>query len=312
MTGAKGKTGRPAGLRPVLEPILEAAPPRAAAFIVTLYGDVVVPRGGELWIGNVIETCAGIGINESRVRTAVSRLVGAGRLRGVRAGRRGYYRLTPSAEAEFADAANVLFAPPDPGDGKRWRFVWLAGEGAPEALETLERAGFGRLSARLAVVPSRRGTTASETMASGAAGALAFEAEAPVGTDPAALRDFASTCWPLAEHARAYERFIAMFAPLETALGTLAAPDAGECLLGRLLLVHAYRAVALAEPRLPHAALPADWPGHPARKLYARLYQSLSPGADAHIAQEFVDTRGRLADRGGALAARQAALASHR
>ena len=29
-------------------------PLRAGAFIVTLYGDAVVPRGGSLWVGNVI------------------------------------------------------------------------------------------------------------------------------------------------------------------------------------------------------------------------------------------------------------------
>ena len=60
----------------------QAAPanaPRAPAFLVTLYGDVVEPRGGTLWMGSLIECCAMHGLSESLVRTAVSRLVGAGR-----------------------------------------------------------------------------------------------------------------------------------------------------------------------------------------------------------------------------------------
>ncbi|HEY6919203.1 MAG TPA: PaaX family transcriptional regulator, partial [Tabrizicola sp.] len=34
----------------------------AAAFIVTIYGDVVVPRGGVLWTGTLIDLCSRVGI----------------------------------------------------------------------------------------------------------------------------------------------------------------------------------------------------------------------------------------------------------
>lgn len=89
-------------------------PITAGSFIVTVYGDVVVPRGEVLWIGSLIETCARIGISENLVRTAVSRMVAAGRLEGERSGRRSFYRLAPAARAEFADAARLLYARPQP------------------------------------------------------------------------------------------------------------------------------------------------------------------------------------------------------
>lgn len=54
---------------------------------MTIYGDVVEPRGGIARIGNPIETCAEVGISENLVRTAVSRLVAAGQLSGEREGR---------------------------------------------------------------------------------------------------------------------------------------------------------------------------------------------------------------------------------
>ena len=44
--------------------MLEAFPVSAAPFVVTLYGDVVAPRGGELWTGNIVETLATVGIGE--------------------------------------------------------------------------------------------------------------------------------------------------------------------------------------------------------------------------------------------------------
>ncbi|PII39244.1 hypothetical protein T190_08555, partial [Sinorhizobium meliloti CCBAU 01290] len=109
---ANGENSAEQGSR-IIRPILDETPLRAASFIVTIYGDVVEPRGGAIWIGNLIEICAGVGISETLVRTAVSRLVAAGQLAGEREGRRSFYRLTDAARAEFAAAARVIFGPPE-------------------------------------------------------------------------------------------------------------------------------------------------------------------------------------------------------
>lgn len=71
----------------ILRLIIDEVSLKAAGFIVTIYGDVVEPRGGVVWTGNLIETCAAAGISETLVRTAVSRLVAAGQLSGEREGR---------------------------------------------------------------------------------------------------------------------------------------------------------------------------------------------------------------------------------
>ena len=68
--------------------IIKSEPPHAARFIVTIYGDIAEPRSGELWMGSLIELCGAVGISESLVRTAVSRLVSAEQLVGQRKGRR--------------------------------------------------------------------------------------------------------------------------------------------------------------------------------------------------------------------------------
>ncbi|MFD2816395.1 hypothetical protein ACFSYD_21480 [Paracoccus aerius] len=94
--------------------LTDGLPITAGSFIVTVYGDVVVPRGEVLWIGSLIEICSRIGISENLVRTAVSRLVSADRLQGTRVGRRSFYRLAPAARAEFAQAARMLYARPQP------------------------------------------------------------------------------------------------------------------------------------------------------------------------------------------------------
>ena len=68
---------------PTIATLLEDLRLTAASFIVTIYGDVALPRGEVLWMGSLIGVCARVGISENLVRTAVSRLVAAGRLEGV-------------------------------------------------------------------------------------------------------------------------------------------------------------------------------------------------------------------------------------
>lgn len=259
--------------------VLDESPLKAASFIVTIYGDVVEPRGGIAWIGNLIETCAKVGISETLVRTAVSRLVAAGQLSGEREGRRSYYRLSRSAGSEFAAAARVLFGAPDESG---WQFVHVTGPAVEEGMQALKRAGHARLSARLAVGPARQITATIP--------ALIFRADPP--EDRTALREFASEYFDLTAHAQAYETFSAQF-------GTLAPADPinfspAMALTIRLLLVHRFRTVHLHDPRLPAAALPDNWPGKTARLLFAQLYRQLSPAADAHVARTFLAATGPL------------------
>ncbi len=254
-----------------------AQPPRAAHFIVTLYGDVVVPRGGTLWMGTLIEICDAVGLSESLVRTAVSRLVAARQLIGERAGRRSYYRLTDRAQVDFAAAARVLFSPPTDPKG----LVFFV----PRDPSDQQPAGFVALAAELMAGPDRPG----EVLPAG----LVFRSEVVQGA--ADLPAFAAKHWDLERHAAAYRRVLDRFAPLELLLVAGARPSPRDCLVARLLLVDDFREAILHDPGLPTAALPEDWPGHAARTLFARLYLSLSASADSHVSATFQDATGLLA-----------------
>lgn len=264
---------------PTPDRLPSGAPPPAAGFIVTLYGDAIVPRGGEVWIGTIIDTCALVGISETLVRTAVSRLVSAGQLEGWRRGRRSFYRLTAAALSEFRAAAQVIYGPPD---AVGWRFVHVPEEGAEAAMARLEKQGFARLRPTLAVGPAR-GVPPAE--------ALVFEAGAR--GDLALQAGFAAHLWDLAPHAAAYRGFVARFDGLGADL------PGPEALVARLLLVNDWRRALLRDPRLPAAALPADWPGHTARAVFCRMYRALSPAAEAHIEAVFECGQGRMPDRSG-------------
>jgi len=261
---------------------------RAPAMIVTIYGDIVVPRGGVLWMGTLVEICIRLGISETLVRTAVSRLVAAEQLVGERDGRRSYYRLASGARTEFAAAARLLYGPRAEADG----FLIHHAPGLSD--ETARRAGLGRIGPDLYLRPNHPANVPVL--------GLTFRAE--VMKDGGLLADYAATLWNLPSFADEYQAMLDLFSPLLTAL------DRGETLLAadavsvRLLLVQAYRAVLLRDPRLPADALPKDWPGLAARRLFGRLYLALSPLADAYIGAQFEGRDGHLPARTDETAAR--------
>ncbi|WP_236045339.1 MULTISPECIES: PaaX family transcriptional regulator C-terminal domain-containing protein [Pseudooceanicola] len=251
--------------------IREGTTPRAAAFIVTLYGDAVEPRGGQLWMGTLVESCATQGLSESLVRTAVSRLTQAGQLEGDRIGRRSYYRLTGRAQAEFHRAARVIYAPPPPPQG------WLVALEAPAALP----GDWMALSGSVAIAPNRSDVApVSGPVLSAEALGNAAEMQAVV-----------ARCRDLAPVAEAYRNFLAAWAAPDPSEDDL--PGA-EALARRLRLVHLYRLAALSDPRLPPEALPDDWPAAAARALFVRCYCALSPAADRLIGDSFRDCQGLL------------------
>jgi phenylacetic acid degradation operon negative regulatory protein len=269
--------------------ILETFAIKAPAMIVTIYGDIVVPRGGVLWMGTLVEVCARLGISETLVRTAVSRLVAAGQLVGERDGRRSYYRLAPGARAEFTAAARLLYGPRAEADG------FLIHHAPDLADEFVRRAGLGRMGPDLYLRPNHADLVAVS--------GLTFRAE--VLAEGGLLAGYAATLWNLQSFADDYTAMIDLFSPLTAALERGEKLAAADAVSARLLLVQAYRSVLLRDPRLPAEALPEDWPGVAARRLFARLYRMLSPiadpfislhfeGRDGHLAAETAETRSRL------------------
>lgn len=284
----------PASGDDVLAGVLQGLPLRAGSFIVTIYGDAVEPRGGRLWMGNLIETCGAVGISETLVRTAVSRLVAAGQLMGERAGRRSYYALTDEARREYLAAARRVFEKPA---SEGWSFIRLPHENGDEAA-ILQRAGFARLAPGwflgAAPPPQLPGVVSFAAAASGA------------GED---VRAMAAAHWPLDACEAAYEDVLERFGPVGAALRARLRLAPEQALHLRLLLVHLFREAALRDPGLPDEAMPENWAGWRARAMFASLYRALSPSADAYVGARFEAEEGPLPASTPAIERRLALLA---
>ena len=81
--------------------------PRSA--ILTLYGDYVRHRGGEIGIGSLIRIFNNFGLSEQSIRSAVSRMCRAGLLKVRRKGTKSYYSLTREAHNMLDKGAQRIF-----------------------------------------------------------------------------------------------------------------------------------------------------------------------------------------------------------
>ncbi|UXN07989.1 PaaX family transcriptional regulator C-terminal domain-containing protein [Bartonella sp. HY761] len=252
-------------------------PPRCSAFLITIYGDVVEPRGGVLWMGNLIDLCAVLGFNGTLVRTSMSRLVAAGQLQGERIGRKSYYRLQEHTREYFHRVGESLFNPQPPSN--EWFIV--ARRDIENDQSYLEN-GFAVLNRHM-VIGSKHAKQPSD--------GLVFEAN--IVRTERCLKEFVANFWDLTSLQRRYETFFDHYSNLlkQEAIAELTPFD---CLIARLALVHDFRLILQGDPHLPKEALPQPWAGDIAHVLFAKLYLALTPKVEQMIARDLRGDKGSL------------------
>lgn len=260
----------------------ESRPLRAGSFIVTVYGDAVVPRGGELALSSLIRIVEPFGISETLVRTAVSRLVQEGWLEGTRIGRRSFYRLTPSGAERFADATRRIYhGPPKPWTGEL-TLVLVPDAGATrEAIRReLRWIGFGSLGFGVMFHPAPDREALRHALAPSGLSENALITTGRAESNGTLLRRLAADAWPLDDLAYRYCGFSALFAPVGECLARGDRLALESALALRLLLVHEFRKAVLRDPLLPPELLPTDWPGTAAHDLAAAIYRRVAAPAE--------------------------------
>jgi phenylacetic acid degradation operon negative regulatory protein len=266
---------------PLLEAFHARTPIRAGSLIVTLFGDAVAPRGGELSLASLIEIMAAFRVAPGVVRTALSRLVGEGWFERRRIGRNSFYCLSATGRAAFETATEKIYG----GIHHRWdgafAMVLLDQNGERgQARARLEALGFGAISPDLLIAP----TDLAEVQVEAGVRLSARPAE------PQAARRLAERAWPVAALAERYRAFIDLFTGAGAALHG-GAPGANlDALVVRVLLIHEYRRIVLRDPLLPPELLPDPWAGDEARRLCGTIYRAVAPAAerwlDAHAITE--------------------------
>ena len=282
-------------------------PLRGGSLIVTLFGDSILPRGGTIALGSLIDLAAPFGLNERLVRTATARLAHDGWLEGRRAGKLSEYHLSKNGRARFAEATKRIYSEPDTAWSGRWTLIVVPPMRAAERNEIREELvwrGFGEISANVFAHPEldshalRAQRDAGELLSK----VIAFDASLAGEDAPQRLVDLG---WDLEDLGLRYQRFVARFAVVQVELMRLRDIEPRDCFLVRTLLIHEYRRLHLRDPLLPAQLLRPNWPGAQAamlcRDIYARVFgpseaylsrvasrlTGALPAADASVLQRF-------------------------
>lgn len=260
---------------------------RVWSLVITIFGDAVNPRGGELWLGSLQDLMSRLRVEPSALRAAMSRLTSDGWLLRIREGRNSYYRLAEAGQAEFAEATTRIYAPgPVSWDGQ-WTIILSNGpnDRKREARRSaLQSAGFGALSRGLFLRPSDGAETITAQPDE-----FIFSARLREDSNVGALIEKA---WSEVDAQRSYASFAQDFRPLDEALQAKNDLDPLSSIAARTLLIHAFRRAALRDPNLPPELTPDAWKADEARRIASSIY-----GAIAGPSERWLDECKRSGDR---------------
>jgi len=270
-------------------------PPRAGSLIVTIFGDSLLPRGGTIALGSLIELAAPFGLNERLVRTATARLAQDGWLTTRRVGKRSEYRLTEDGRAQFVEATERIYGEAGANWSGRWTLVVLPSLPAAQR-QRLRRElawqGYGELSSGVFAHPQLHalgGGSGSGRRAEWPAGTLVFDADlAAPATDAVLIEEG----WDLKALAQRYRTFVKRFERVLGALSRVPGPETGFVL--RTLLIHEYRRLHLRDPLLPERLLPPEWPGTRAALLCRAVYAAVFAASETNLSRVGAQLAGAL------------------
>jgi phenylacetic acid degradation operon negative regulatory protein len=268
-------------LLPLLQAFHARQPIRAWSLIVTIFGDVIAPRGGEIGMLALSRIMEAIGVRSGVVRTAMSRLATEGWVERVRQGRLSFYRLSQMGALEVEKAAPRIYGRADGEQKASFTIVVLQTDAKSDgASARLRELGFAALASNVHWAPSGEAMAAAHLAAdSQLKGALVLDAVPQRGARLSAGAAPSASFWNLGELAGDYRNFIERAEPLREARFD----DPLDAVTARILLVHDFRRVALRDPGLPAELCPADWPGVPARRLVREVYGALLPASGAWL-----------------------------
>jgi len=275
-------------------------PIRAGSLIISVFGDAIVPRGGTVWLGSLINVLEPLGLNQRLVRTSVFRLSKEENwLAAEQVGRRAYYSLTPQGRRRFDQAFKRIYVPAV----QEWDGVWclavlsqVPSELRQQVRDELQWMGFGAFGPTLMAAPhcdllEVRNTLQELNVQDST---ILFESRENSQLSSKALRAQSRECWNLDQINDSYRSFLDRFRPVWQELNGQQMLDPQQCFIARTLLIHEYRRVLLRDPQLPAELLPSDWGGNAARQLCHNLYNRVCKASEQYIERTMETADGPL------------------
>jgi phenylacetic acid degradation operon negative regulatory protein len=263
--------------------------PREA--MLTLYGDYVLHRGGEIGIGSLVRLLSNYGLSEQAIRSAVSRMCRSGLLKAKRTNRKSYYSLTSEGQSLLTQGAQRIFQRKKSRWDGNWNIVtYSIPERLREARDSLRIElgwlGYGALVEATWIAPYNLTREVTELVhrLNIEEYVHIFNAQHQGQTDP---KEIVSHCWDLDKIHQRYNDFLSEYQPeLEEHLRRLKAGEMiepSECFVERFNLIHEYRKLPYYDPDLPLELLPENWLRPQAVALFDKYHDSLTEKANEYF-----------------------------
>src|ERR1700710_317116 len=88
---------------------LKREPSRTGSIVTPVFGDAIMPRGGSVWLGTLVEFFKALDIDSGVVRTAMSRLAADGWVERTKVGRNSFYWLGGRGGGGLHNAPQTIF-----------------------------------------------------------------------------------------------------------------------------------------------------------------------------------------------------------
>ncbi|MFX1412000.1 MAG: PaaX family transcriptional regulator C-terminal domain-containing protein [Promethearchaeota archaeon] len=265
--------------------------------VFSLYGQYVLSRGDEIWIGSLIRALAALDIKAGATRTIVSRMQREGYLQGRRVGRRSFYRLTELGLKQVRGGGDRAFTPPgDEWDGQWIVITYTIPEEHRKHRDMLRSWltwwAFGALAPGVWISPHPLSPEVEGKLQEMDVWQYleVFRAE---HLGPSDQRALVAHAWPqIPALGDRYQAYVARYERVSHHLktGTL---DDKACFVARFQSLYEFIAITLEDPALPPSLLPKDWPRPIAQALFKELSHALSERAERFFDAIYETAKGK-------------------
>ena len=280
----------------------QAANKRSGSVLITLFADFVVPHGGAVALGSLVEAGALTGISEQTIRSSVNRLVADGWLTSEAMGRRSICRLSETAQKRVNMTLPRVYQNANELWDGQWHILvannWLI---EPDIYSQYVRdllwSGFGKVSENVFIRPKLSDNAVccdGDLKDAILHSMVCFSGSAKGCIQASSLDELISKAWDLATVAARYQVFIERYEDLLAAIWKSPRIPGAQAFAIRSMMIHDFRRIRLLDPALPSSLLPDSWNGDRAIYIAHELYDLLMPSSEQFIMEVMQGPDGRI------------------
>lgn len=262
----------------------QRTPMRVSSLLMSFFGDVIAPRGGEIATSTLLRFTALFSLEQGAVRVALHRLTREGFLSSHRVGRQAFFQIPDLMRPTFEAAERRIYHVPDDHDLPQTTLYLLHQRDEFDVC-----ADTRRLLRHGIVAPYQTGTWLSlAEPAPEVSGCIRL----PISPTSDQLALMIERVWPNYDHEDAFEGFQQTYEPLIPLLKDPPSPE--DAIIIRVMMVHELRRIMLKHPAFSRALSPKGWGEWVCRNTARKVYDLCLDPSETWLTEHGQNADGKL------------------